>query len=92
MTSLIALLATMHLGFPRAGDSADRGSTPAPMRPQTGDKGGVDPEALELPRARQALAETHRHADLAPPCLCERPLMLADEGEPACARCGRTSS
>ncbi len=70
----------------------DHNPLPATTEPQTGDKGGVvDPEAPELRRARQVLAETHRHPDLAPPCRCERPLMLTDEAEPAaCARCGRT--
>ncbi len=65
-------------------------SVQATAEPQTGDKGGVDTEALELRRARRVLAETHRHPDLAPPCRCDRPFVLTDEAEPAaCARCGR---
>ncbi len=65
-------------------------ASPVAAEPRTSDKGGVDSEALELRRAHQVLAETHRHPDLAPPCRCDHPLMLTDEGEPACARCGRT--
>ncbi len=65
-------------------------SVQATTEPQTGDKGGVGPEARELCRARQVLAETHRRPDEAPACGCARPFVLADEGEPACARCGRT--
>ncbi len=75
-------------------DQPAQDASPVAAEPQTGDKDGVDPEALEpleLRRARQVLAETHRHPDLAPPCRCDRPLMLTDEAEPAaCARCGRT--
>jgi len=65
-------------------------ASPVAAEPQTGDEGGVDPESRELRRARRVLAESHRHPDEAPACRCERPFVLADEGEPACARCGRT--
>lgn len=65
-------------------------ASPVAAEPETSDKGGVGPEAQELRRAHQALAQTHRRPHLALPCRCDHPLMLADEGEPACARCGRT--
>jgi len=65
-------------------------SVQATAEPQTGDEDGVDTEALELRRARQVLAQSHRHPHPAPACRCDHPLMLADEGEPACVRCGRT--
>jgi len=68
----------------------DHESAPVAAEPQTSDKGGVGPEALELRRARHVLAQSHRHPAEAQACRCDHPLMLADEGEPACARCGRT--
>jgi hypothetical protein len=49
---------------------------------------GDDLADLDLAHARRVLAGDLPPAAEARPCLCIHPLLMADEGEPRCLRCG----